>query len=327
VSTIIPVFNRPDLVRDAVASVLAQSYRPVEVILVDDGSTDDTPEVLQGLAGQHPGVVKVVRQPNRGVGLAREAGRTVASGEFIQYLDSDDVLHPLKFARQVAALRQTPHADVSYCFTRYCPAGSPALEKPWKGSGVTVDSMFPSFLNERWWDTPTPLYRRSICDLAGPWTDLRLEEDWEYDCRIASFGARLVHCPQFLVDVRDHSGDRLCRGESFNPSRNRDRARARILIHQHASRSRVPISNEHMQRFARSLFLLARQCGASGLPRESRELFHLARHVSGQQRARGFDFCTYRLGTLILGWCAMGRLCCWCDDRCRLASFRMRNRS
>src|SRR5437667_5508564 len=91
VSTIIPVYNRTTLLREAVGSVLAQTYRPVEAILVDDGSTDDTPQTCRELAQKYPGEVRVVRGENRGPGLAREQGRQLARGEFIQYLDSDDL--------------------------------------------------------------------------------------------------------------------------------------------------------------------------------------------------------------------------------------------
>src|SRR5512143_4106165 len=92
VSTIIPVYNRQALLREAVASVLAQSYRPIEIIVVDDGSTDDTLAVCEELAGHRPDVVRTIRISNGGPGLAREAGRRFARGEFIQYLDSDDLL-------------------------------------------------------------------------------------------------------------------------------------------------------------------------------------------------------------------------------------------
>jgi len=101
VTTIIPVYNRAAMLREAVASVLAQTYRPVEVIVVDDGSTDETAGVADELAGDE---VRVIHQPNGGPGTAREAGRRAARGEFIQHLDSDDLLLPHKFALQVAGL-------------------------------------------------------------------------------------------------------------------------------------------------------------------------------------------------------------------------------
>jgi glycosyltransferase involved in cell wall biosynthesis len=111
VSTIIPVYNRPQMLREAVASVLAQTYRPIEIIVVDDGSTDETPRVAEALAAEHPEEIRFVRKENSGPGPTREAGRQMARGEFIQYLDSDDLLRPRKFEIMVRALRERPNAE------------------------------------------------------------------------------------------------------------------------------------------------------------------------------------------------------------------------
>ena len=313
VSTIIPVRNRADLLREAVASVLAQTYRPLELIIVDDGSTDDTPDVAFSLAAGRIEEIRVFRQPNAGPGRAREAGRRMARGEFIQYLDSDDLLLPEKFSLQTAGLRDNPRAGVSYGYTRYRHASGLAESLPWKGSGTRVETMFPSFLRERWWDTPTPLYRASVCDVAGPWTDLRLEEDWEYDCRIASLGVKLHFCEAYVAEVRDHEQGRLCRGEGLDPFRLSQRAHAHQLIYQHAVRAGIEVDVPEMQHFARELFLLARQSGAAGLEAESRDLFMLAKDASGAERARGLDFKLYGLVAEILGWPLTGRLACASD--------------
>src|SRR5262249_30244912 len=149
---------------------------------------------------------------------------------------------------------------------------------------------------------------------AGPWTDLRLEEDWEYDCRIASLGTKLVHCQEFVVDVRDHGDYRLCRGSTHDARRNRERARARCLIFQHVMRAGIPDDAPELRHFSRSLFLLSRQCGASGLAQESRELFELAFASRRNQEAHGWDFRVYRAASSVLGWRATGRFACWMDQ-------------
>lgn len=313
VSTIIPVYNRPEMLEEAVASVLAQSWRPVEVIIVDDGSTDGTGRVADDLAARHPGEVRVIHPANGGPGRAREAGRQLARGEFIQYLDSDDLLLPEKFARQVTGLRDHPECGVSYGWTRYRHQDGWVEEKPWKGSGEKVETMFPSFLVSRWWDTPTPLYRASVCALAGPWTDLKLEEDWEYDCRIASRGVRLHYCPEYVAEVRDHGDGRLCRGTFRDPRRQQERARAHALIYDHACSAGIGANTPEMEHFARELFLLSRQCGAAGLSRESRQLFGLARQASGPERGSGADFRLYAAVTAVFGWTAAGKLSCFMD--------------
>ncbi len=313
VSTIIPVHNRASLLREAVASVLAQTYRPIEVIIVDDGSTDHTAQVCNELTAQYPKEIRVIHQANTGPGLAREAGRRLVRGEFIQYLDSDDLLLPNKFELQVAGLEAHPECGVAYGKTRYRQHDGRVEQEAWKGSGYKVDAMFPSFLVARWWDTPTPLYRSSLCEQAGPWTNLRLEEDWEYDCRVAALGVRLHFSNEFVVEVRDHLEPRLCKGEALDPKRLAQRAMAHTLIFQHAQSAGLNSAIPEMQHFARELFLLSRQCGAAGLSTESRELFSLARQASGESRAQGWDFKLYKLFANVIGWSSLGRLACYSD--------------
>ncbi|HYV07782.1 MAG TPA: glycosyltransferase family A protein [Blastocatellia bacterium] len=314
VSTIIPVYNRAVLLREAVASVLSQTYRPIELIVVDDGSTDDTPRVADELGETHPQEVRVIHQSNTGPGLAREAGRQAARGEFIQYLDSDDLLLPEKFDKQVAGLCAHPECGVAYGKTRYRHADGRVEALAWKGSGAKVETMFPAFLMSRWWDTPTPLYRAKVCEQAGPWTDLKLEEDWEYDCRVASLGVRLYYCDEFIVEVRDHNEGRLCEGEASDPARMRERARAHRLILSHALEAGIDRDSPEMQHFARELFLLSRQCGAAGLANESKELFELAIQASGETRGKGWDFKLYGILASIAGWTRVGKMACYTDS-------------
>lgn len=313
VSSIIPVHNRPRLLTEAVASVLAQTHRPIEIIIVDDGSIDETSRVADDLAHAHPDEIRVIHQPNRGVGPAREAGRLAARGEFIQYLDSDDLLWPEKFGLQVEALRARPDCGVAYGMTRACRIGEPPTDQAMRRTGERLERMFPAFLQARAWFTSTPLYRRSVTEVAGPWTGLRNEEDWEYDCRIAALGTRLCHCPAFVSDHRGHPGERLSRDGTTDPAKLRDRARAHALILGHARRAGIDHGQLEMRHFARELFLLSRQCGAVGLANESRMLFELARDASGEARGRGWDFRLYRLLAGGLGWRCMGRLACGLD--------------
>src|SRR6516225_8153524 len=313
VSTIIPVHNRPLLLQEAVASVLAQTYRPIEIVIVDDGSTDDTAQSITALAAGYPSIVRHLRIPNGGPGAAREAGRVTASGEFIQYLDSDDLLLPRKFELQVGGLRNYGDCSVSYGKTRFYAYGDCPVDTPWKRTGQLIATMFPSFLQSRWWDTSTPLYRREVTDLAGAWTSLGHEEDWEYDCRIASKGCRLHYCDVFVSDTRVTTGNQLSKSDSNDPYKLRDRATAHRLILEHAFAARIPHETAEMQHFARGLFLLARQCGAAGVAGEARSLLGLARQAAGKERGRRIDFLLYSAGARLVGWRAMGSLTCSLD--------------
>jgi hypothetical protein len=304
VTTIIPVFNRPALVLDAVESVLAQSYRPIEILVVDDGSTDETPDVVDRLAEQHDGIVRVIHIPNGGPGLAREAGRLAARGDYIQHLDSDDLLLPGKFAMQVAALESAPEYGAAYGWTRFRNHDGAVEPLPWKRSGERIETMFPAMLTMRWWDTPTPLYRASLIAAAGPWTDLRIEEDWEYDCRLAAGGVRLAFCADWVCEVREHAP------VTATQDTMRDRARAHILVLDHARRAGLDPASREMRQYARELFHIARQCGAAGLPDESRELVTLARGISPTA-----DLRVYQLAARVLGWRRLGRAAEWIDRR------------
>jgi hypothetical protein len=173
--------------------------------------------------------------------------------------------------------------------------------------------MFPSFLQSRWWGTSTALYTRSITDWAGRWADLRSEEDWEYDCRIASKGVRLCYVDAFVSEERAIVGARLSDGGTSDPKKLRDRATAHKMILEHALAAGISHNTFEMQHFARELFLLARQCGAAGLKDEARMLFEVARRASGTERSRRIDFVLYGAGARLVGWCAMGRLACQLD--------------
>ena len=316
VSTIIPVHNRPALLQEAVGSVLAQTYRPIEIVIIDDGSTDNTAQSIAALASEHPSIVRHRRIRNAGPGAAREAGRMIANGEFIQYLDSDDLLLPRKFELQVGGLGAHPECDIAYGRTRVYRVGEPPGNMSCKRTGERIETMFPSFLQSRWWDTSTPLYRREVTDLAGPWSELRSEEDWEYDCRIASKWGRLHYCDAFVSDSRIIFGYQLSTAGSHDTEKLRDRAAAHRLIFEHAFAARIPHETPEMQHFARELFLLARQCGGAGLAEEAQTLFELAQQASGTERRRGIDFLLFGAGARLIGWRAMGRLA-WHLDRFR----------
>jgi glycosyltransferase involved in cell wall biosynthesis len=308
VSTIIPVFNRPALLQEAVASVLAQDYQPIEVIIVDDGSTDDTGRVAEELSSHKPGVVRVLHFTNGGPGSAREAGRQAALGEFVQYLDSDDLLLPGKFIAQVASLRDHPECDIAYGKTGYGLSTSHAIKR----TGQRIEKMWPSFLKERWWDTSTPLYRRKIADLAGPWETLCQEEDWVYDCRAAIRGTGLCYVDQFVSLTGNHAPDRLS-GNNTAPCYWQDRAMAHRLIWACVVESGLDYNQPELIHFARELFLLSRQCGAAGLMLESRTLFELSRQASGPEWQNNWDFRVYRVLGGIVGWSWAGWLTCFMD--------------
>ena len=278
VTTIIPVFNRPEMVRIAVESVLQQTYRPIEIVLVDDGSTDDTPTVLAALQRQHPDEVRVLHQANAGPGAARERGRRAAKGAYIQYLDSDDWLLPNKFADQVAALQQAPHCSIAYGTARLVAADGTLLAEPSRRTAELHSQLFPLLLQERWWHTHTPLFRRSISDAAGPWPRFR-PEDWDLEARMGALGAQLVHCGSTVSCQRDHDqGERVSRGPA--PDYLRDEARFLPRLFACALLAGVPPQASQWQHLARWCLLRSRQLHALGAQAQGDQLLRLSRQVA-----------------------------------------------
>jgi GT2 family glycosyltransferase len=109
VSVVLPTYNRAYSLGEAIESVLTQTYRPLEIIVVDDGSTDNTAEIV---AQYDSSMVRYITQGNAGVAAARNHGFAVARGEFISLIDSDDSWYPWKLALQVAFLRKFPEAGM-----------------------------------------------------------------------------------------------------------------------------------------------------------------------------------------------------------------------
>ena len=152
VSVIIPTYNRARLAAIAVESALAQTHPAIEVIVVDDGSTDDTPDKLAKFGGR----IRVVRQANAGVGAARNAGMALARGAFIALLDSDDRWLPWKISAQAAAFRAVPALQLTWTDAAVIdPDGrqihASCLRRYYRGSFsyLPETALFESFLDLR----------------------------------------------------------------------------------------------------------------------------------------------------------------------------------
>lgn len=189
VSVVIPAFNRADLIEETLDSVRAQTYRPIEIVVVDDGSTDATPAVVGQWAARYAEdalSVNLVSQPNQGASAARNQGVRCSLGEFIQFLDSDDLLGPTKITAQVDRLRQDPFLDFAY--------GPVAImENPQRvlygRSAMTAQRQLLKQIEMSTFTVMGPLSRRAMIAAIGPWDeDLTHIEDWEYFSRAAALG-------------------------------------------------------------------------------------------------------------------------------------------
>ena len=138
VSVIVPFFNtREDFLREAVASILSQDYQPLQVLLVDDGSADAACSAARDIAHASPGTVRYISQPdgqNRGASAARNLGVSQSTGEYVAFLDADDVWYPGKLAEQVALLESMPDVAMVFGLSEYW--------YDWRGSSPDTPTAF-----------------------------------------------------------------------------------------------------------------------------------------------------------------------------------------
>jgi glycosyltransferase involved in cell wall biosynthesis len=211
-SIIIPTYNRASLLNEAIASAAAQTYRPLEIIVADDGSTDDTSEVVerwrQQLAGDPHVNVQYHYQPNAGVSTARNLGLIASRGEFIQFLDSDDVLNPEKLILQIACLRQ--HPECGYVFSDWIRLHELNTWAPASIDETAIRESAQWFCNRKVMWTMVGIYRRETCIEAGPYAeDMNAGEDKEYNFRVLLATPKVAYLPGILCASRVHPGPRL----------------------------------------------------------------------------------------------------------------------
>jgi glycosyltransferase involved in cell wall biosynthesis len=211
-SIIIPTFNRAAMLDEALASAAGQTYRPLEIIVVDDGSTDETQAVVDRwrdqFANDSNATLRYVHQTNAGVGAARNRGLIESQGEFIQYLDSDDALHLDKLSLQISCLQS--HPQCGYIFSDWVFLESPPKWKPVAQNGATELDSSELYCSVRIALVMVGLYRRQTCYLAGPFVeDMQSGEDKEFNLRVLLSTQRSLYLPGKLCASRDHPGPRL----------------------------------------------------------------------------------------------------------------------
>ena len=198
-SVVIPTHNRSGFLCQAVESALAQTYPNVEVIVIDDGSTDDTADAM----ARYDSRVHYIRQANRGVAAARNAGIRVAKGDYLSFLDDDDLFCSHKIERQVQLLRRQPDAGLIHC--RYCIVDQDGSELYRAGilkeGDVLRELLYSNFV---WMGAP--LMRRTCLDSVGLFDEKvpAVTADWDMWLRIAQAGYRFACAQELLGAYRAH---------------------------------------------------------------------------------------------------------------------------
>jgi len=196
VSILIPAYNCEEWVGDAIKSALAQTWQRKEIIVVDDGSKDSTAEVARQFAAKEVAVVSV---ENRGAAGARNYAQQLSQGNYIQWLDADDLLAPDKIELQLGALRESdgPHTLLSGSWGsfNYRPDHASFLPTNLWQDLMPVEWLIRKLGENLHMQTATWLTSRELAEAAGPWDSrLQSDDDGEYFCRvvIASKGTRFV---------------------------------------------------------------------------------------------------------------------------------------
>jgi glycosyltransferase involved in cell wall biosynthesis len=163
VTAVIPTFQHGAFVAQAVSSVLSQTYTEIETVVVDDGSTDDTSDVLRGFGS----AIKVIRQPNRGLSAARNTGVEASMGELVAFLDADDLWLPTKIEKQVPRFEDDRvglvGADI-VCFDAVGEYPEPTL----RARNLARGRVYPGFItNQAVIHMPTAVVRRECFQQIG----------------------------------------------------------------------------------------------------------------------------------------------------------------
>jgi len=196
VSVILPTYNRREIVPKSIRSVLDQTYGPRELIVVDDGSTDGTGEMIRSEFPE----VRYVWQPRAGVAAARNLGLAEARGELIAFQDSDDLWHREKLAQQVALLASRPEVGVVCTAERLIDTEDRVIGCQWKKlhSGWVTEALFRSVFVIM----PSTVVRRSVVERVGRFdTTLRISSDYQFWLR-ASLLTQFAAIDRPLVDER-----------------------------------------------------------------------------------------------------------------------------
>ncbi|MFT3782015.1 MAG: glycosyltransferase family 2 protein [Nibricoccus sp.] len=212
-SVLVPCHNSERWISQTIKSALAQEGARVEVIAVDDGSTDNT---LQELRRFDP-KIQVITTPNRGASAARNTAYRAAQGEFIQYLDADDLLAPGKIAAQLALARDDDRL-LTFGSIIHFDDGSP-LETGTRFTATLREELHTptEFLidllggNGQGWMVQTGqwLIPRQIAEQAGPWNEtLSVDDDGEYFCRVVLAAREIAPCPKSVSYYRKFSNGR-----------------------------------------------------------------------------------------------------------------------
>ena len=212
VSILIPCHNAARWLPATVESALAQTAPRCEIIVVDDGSTDGSPAIAQRFATRG---VRTVEQSNRGASAARNHALRLAHGDYIQFLDADDLLAPDKIARQLAVLAASPARTIAAApwgrFEHDAATAVFVAEENWRDA-TPVEWLALNFAGRGMMPPAAWLVPRALTEAVGPWDErLTLNDDGEYFCRVLLASAGIRFCAEARTYYRSNLAGSLSR--------------------------------------------------------------------------------------------------------------------
>jgi glycosyltransferase involved in cell wall biosynthesis len=283
VSLVIPTFNRTGLLVELLDSIRAQAWRPVEVIVVDDASTDNTEQAVRTFAARcsrAEGIdVRYVRQAaRRGAPAARNRGISVASGGGLMFVDSDDTLAPAGLIDLATHLFQSDSYNYVYGRVILTDGRLKALPKIAPvGAPFSMDAAVD--VAGYHWHTMGALYRRSCIDRIGPWNEaLTGSQDWEYQARVKLSGDRGEFVDTLVGYWRQHDSGRVG-ARRFRPDYVDSVMKACASILEQA-RAAGKCHERLKCKLAKRLVVHALEWGANGHRRERQRCLHQALHTA-----------------------------------------------
>ena len=272
VSVIIPSHNQEAFLPASLESIADQDYRPIEVIIVDDGSTDGTRKIMKYFEGiRKEGITtKCFYQSQHGAQQARNEGCKLARGEFIQFLDGDDVLCPGKLSEQVIVLKTHNDIDVVYGDGQYLVDSG---ETQRKGRIISIGpspDIVESLLFGLWVPSFSYLSRRSAIQRCGPWDNtFMVSQDFEYFLRLAIRGCRFSYRDGITGFYRKHSFASVSEQSPSILGRTRQRilVQAEKWLRQQGEfkEQRVHAAVENYRRIARQAYPTDKECFGKSL--------------------------------------------------------------
>ena len=202
ISVVIPAHNVEPFIRKTLLSVLDQTYRKIEVIVVDDGSTDQTAAIVRLIADNDPRVI-LIQTENRGVSVARNLAICRAKGAFIAPIDGDDIWHKEKLARQLATMQASrPEIGVVYCWSVGIDEHDRVILPTWNNSTAVGNVLRDIVVSGIAGNGSTPLIRRECIEAVGGYDEtLALCEDWKFYTALAG-ECEFAVIPEYLTGYR-----------------------------------------------------------------------------------------------------------------------------